>query len=345
MRGKGHEVAKGDPTEAPALGRVRILSPHGVVLGAGIRVAPDVVLTCAHVVASAVSPGQGHPEVVPTRPVLVDMPGHPDVSAGEAFVLSGGWFPGPLAGGSGGDLAVLHTTWSPPGTTATARLGPCGEPDRREVNVYGHPKGAPAGLWTRAGVVGHGGPHRDWIQLEGIGSGVRVTRGFSGAGVWDPAARRVVGMVTAAYTDQQAKAAWMLPLEAAARMWPGLAPMLGTPVLESPVSPLSFAERWSSPPSDRNQFALADALLNVPQIEDDGAAALRGLLPPRIRRAIRTHNRPRLQLFFLIRACAEHPDGRQALVESLRLLDNESQPARAALELLDKLWPTVAEGE
>jgi Effector-associated domain 2/Trypsin-like peptidase domain len=324
-------MTKGDTAEAAASGRVRVLSAHRIVQGAGILVMPGVVLTCAHVVAAATGQGRADPEAVPAEHVLVDVPGCPGAGPGEAAVVPGGWFPGPLAGGTGGDLAVLRTAWSPPGRTAAARVGPCGEPDRREVNVYGHPAGAPDGLWSRARLVGRGGPHREWIQMEGIGgTGPRVGHGFSGAGVWDPVARRVVGMVTAAYSDEPARTAWMLPLEAAARMWPGL---------DAALDPPARGEAWGSPPSDRDQFALADALLSVPQIEDDGGAALRGLLPSRIRRSVRTHPRPRLQLFFLVQACAQHLDGRQALVDAVRLLDDGSQPAGAALELFGKLWP------
>ncbi|MFD9193353.1 trypsin-like peptidase domain-containing protein [Streptomyces phaeochromogenes] len=317
--------------------------------GAGVLVFPGVVLTCAHVVASAVGQRQGqdrgHTDGVPVDSVLVDIPGDPAGTAGEATVVPDGWFPGPLSGGSDGDLAILRTAWTPPGGAAVARIGPCGEPDRREVNMYGFPSGASDGVWSRARLVGRGGTHRDWIQLEGIGAaGIRIARGFSGAGVWDPVARRVVGMVTAAYTDPQTKVAWMLPFEAAAHMWPRLAEVLEPPA-PAQGSARKSGQRSLPPPSDRDQFALADALLNVPLIEDDGGAALRGLLPPRIRRAVRTHVRPRLQLFFLVQACAQHPDGRQALVESLRLLDDESQPARAALELFETHWPTDSVGE
>ncbi|WP_018543770.1 effector-associated domain 2-containing protein [Streptomyces sp. LaPpAH-108] len=272
------------------------------------------------------------------------MPGLPGGTPVEATVVPDAWFPGPLAGGSGGDLAVLRLSGAPPGDTAVARIGPCGEPDRREVRLYGHPTGAPDGLWARARLVGRGGPHRDWVQLEGIGiGGPRVGPGFSGAGVWDTATDRIVGMVTAAYTDQQARAAWMLPLEAAAREWPELGgteaftEAVSRPRPESPPAP-------PPPPSDRDQFALADALLNVPPVEDDGGAALRGLLPPRIRRAVRTHPRPRLQVFFLVQACAEHPDGRRALVDAVRLLDGESRAGRAALDLLERLWPALPGG-
>ncbi|MBJ7906266.1 trypsin-like peptidase domain-containing protein [Streptomyces sp. DSM 110735] len=317
-----------------ASGRVRVLSPRGGVRGAGILVRADTVLTCAHVVTSVLGQGPGD-GTAPEGSVLVDVPGLPGGTPVGASVLPNAWFPGPLAGGSGGDLAVLRLSGAPPGGTAAARLGACGEPERREVRLYGHPAGAPDGLWARARLVGRGGPHHDWIQLEGTGvGGPRIGHGFSGAGVWDAAGRRVVGMVTAAYTDQQARAAWMLPLEAAARAWPELGGALAE--AEPETSPVP------QPPSDRDQFALADALLDVPPIEDDGGAALRGLLPPRIRRAVRTHARPRLQLFFVVQACAEHPDGRRALVDAVRLLDDESRAARSALDLLERLWPAPA---
>ncbi|MFV8186271.1 MULTISPECIES: effector-associated domain 2-containing protein [Streptomyces] len=335
--GRDRGVVKGDTAGAAALGRVRVLSPQGVVRGAGILVMPGTVLTCAHVVAAALAPGRAGPEA-PPHPVLVDAPAHPDVPAGEAVVVEGGWSPGPLAGGSGSDLAVLRTEWSPSEDVPPARLGPCGEPDRREVGMYGHPVSAPHGLWSTARLVGRGGPHPDWIQLEGLGpTGAVVGHGFSGAGVWDPAARRVIGMVTAAYTDQQAKVAWMLPLEAAAGTWPDLASAMAAPASNAALSP----GRWRpAQPSDRDQFALADALLNIPPVEEDHGAALRGLLPATIRRAVRTHARPRLQLFFLVQACAEHPGGRRALIEALRLLDDESRAAKAALELFEERWPS-----
>ncbi|MGC9537785.1 S1 family peptidase [Streptomyces sp. UG1] len=355
-----------------------MLSPHGGVHGAGIMVTPDTVLTCAHVVASAVGSTGERALAIPEDSVHVDVPGRPDIAAGEAVVVPGGWFPGPLAGGSGGDLAVLRTAWSPPDEVVPARLGPCGEPDRREVSVYGHPTGAPDGLLSAARLTGPGGPHRDWIQLDGLGSvGAPVGHGFSGAGVWDPAARRVVGMVTAAWTDRQAKVAWMLPLEAAARMWPELALLLEraeasvapgrttplTPTAPEQAGPLAPAPSGETgrhtpaapqqpgqpsdsaePPSARDQFTLADALLNVPQIEDDAGAALRRLLPPPLRHAIRTHPRPRLQLFYVVQACADHRYGRQALLDALRLLDDESESARAALRLVERLWPAARPG-
>ncbi|MFF9895922.1 trypsin-like peptidase domain-containing protein [Streptomyces longispororuber] len=334
-------MAEGDWQDTPAAGRVRVLSPRGTVHGAGILVAPGLVLSCAHVVAGALGARPG--PAPPADPVLLDAAGFPDAPRGTATVVAGGWFPGPLDGAPGGDLAVLATDWRPPDAVRPAPLGRCDAPPGREVRMYGYPGRAPDGLWATARLAGSGGPHPHWVQLDGTGATAAwIAPGFSGAGVWDPAARRVVGMVTAAFNDRQTRAAWMLPLQEAARAWPDLAPALDghnppparpAPAPEPPL------------PDDRAQFALADALLGIRHVEEDGGAALRQLLPAPLRHGIRSHPRPRLQLFHLVQACVDHREGRRALVDAVRLLDDGSRPARAALALLDELWPADPGGD
>lgn len=333
--GRDAAVAMGEPEVASASGRVRVLSPRGAVQGAGVLLTPGLVMTCAHVVASAVGTGAAS-DRFPPGPVRLDSAGSP--GTGEATVLRDGWFPGPLAGGAGADLALLHAEWSPPDHVLPARLARCGEADGRTVQVYGHPSGAPDGIWSEARLVGRGGPHARWIQLEGPGStGVWIGPGYSGAGVWDPGTQGVVGVVTAAYSDSRAKVAWMLPVEEAAQLWPPLVPLLDPPQ-PAPGRPVPMAV--VEPPSDRNQFALADALLAVPQIAEDGAATLRRLLPPRIRHSIPDQRRPRLRVFYLVQACADHADGRSHLLDALTAIDDSSEPAKAAFRLFDALWPT-----
>ncbi|MCI3932288.1 effector-associated domain 2-containing protein [Streptomyces sp. AN091965] len=344
-------MAEGDGQSTPAAGRVRVLTPAGDLRGAGIMVAPCYVLTCAHVVAGALR--RTSPDA-PADPVRVDVGGHPGVAPGEATVVPGGWFPGPEEGV--GDLAVLTTTWRPPPDVGFARLGPCGEPDRREVSVYGHPARAPDGLWSRASLAGRGGPHMDWVQLDGLdAASAWIEPGFSGAGVWDPATRRVVGMLTAALGDRRTRAAWMLPMEAAARLCPALADAVdgGANGSAGPAEPpgrgTAAGPRAERPPpqlpTDREQFALADALLGVPLVEEDRAATLRRLLPAHIRHGVRDHPRPRLQVFHVVQACVDHRDGREALVTALRMLDESSEPARAALALFDEVWPQAPGGD
>ncbi|MGW6454975.1 effector-associated domain 2-containing protein [Streptomyces sp. NPDC055078] len=348
----------GELRPAAGTGRLRVLSARGTVHGAGVLVTPTMVLTCAHVVASATGAGaggrNGPPPDAPAGPVYLAAEGPgvatgaggatsaggatgaggaTDTSPAEATVVAGGWFPGPYAGGASGDLAVLVTA---PLAGTPARLGRCGEPDRREVSVYGHPEPVPDGLWATARLVGRGGPHHEWVQLEGAGTtGARIEPGFSGAGVWDPAAGRIIGLITAAYNERDTRIAWMLPTEAIARLWPGLhelCPDAGAPAASPTPPPAQL-------PSDAAQFAIADALLRVPRVEDDGAATLRRLLPAVIRHSVRDSVTPRLQTFYVVRACVDHRQGRRALADALRLIDDASEPARAALGLLDRVWP------
>ncbi|MFD9907672.1 hypothetical protein [Streptomyces sp. NPDC059063] len=105
-------------------------------------------------------------------------------------------------------------------------------------------------------------------------------------------------MVIATYRNtRQDRAAWMLPMQAAARLWPPLAPLLGgsaprIPRLDGSAPQACTPGPDPEPPSDRHQFALADAL-----------------------------------------------------VGALRMLDDTSQPARAAPALFDDLWPAAPGGD
>ncbi|WP_347726384.1 trypsin-like peptidase domain-containing protein [Streptomyces sp. CAU 1734] len=368
-------------------------------------VAPALVVTCAHVVRSALEAGGPAPDGSP--PVLLSAEG----PAVGARVPAGGWFPGPLAGGVCVDLAVLVP--DAPLAAAPARLGSCGEPGGREVAVYGYPAAAPHGLWAPARLGEHGGPHREWVRLADTGpAGARIGHGFSGAGVWDAATDRVIGLITAVRGEQgpgergpggpgpgergpgepqpgggrpggtrtggtrpaepgpgaphtgappPAGTAWMLPMEAAVRLWPALGAEAGPPLpaaatgpamapdgrpRQRPGSAAGAGPRTLTPllPSDGDRFEIADALLRIPQLADDHAAVLLRLLPPAIRHNIQRHSRARIQLFYAINTCADHREGRNALIAAVRLAGDESEPARAALELLDRLWPGDASG-
>jgi hypothetical protein len=191
----------------------------------------------------------------------------------------------------------------------------------------GYPRGAPAGIIATARLTGRGGPCPEWLQLDGLRTtGAVVERGFSGAAVWDPARRRVVGLVTAGHTDRALKVAWMLPVEAAVRLWP---PLSGA--LRSPSRPPC------TPPPVQQQYDLADALLDVPQIGYDSGRALREALPPAVRRNIRDHPWPRQQLHAVVQACTDHPDGCEALRAAVLSLGGGSVSALGALEVLDRI--------
>ncbi|MFI1438471.1 effector-associated domain 2-containing protein [Streptomyces fructofermentans] len=317
-----------------------MLSEDGVLYGAGVLVAPPGtglhVLTCAHVVAAALArSGTGASGGrAPQGQLLVDLPGRSWSAA--VRTVPGVWSPPPpldllLPGTAPADcadlavLAALEGRPAPPSGAGALPVAECGPPDGRRVAVIGYPRGAPAGLIATARLTGRGGSCPDWVQLDGVrATGAVVERGFSGAAVWDPAARRVIGLVTAASKDRTARIAWMLPMEAAARVWPPLSGALRTPA----------ARAVCSPPSLEGTYALAEALLDVPQIAHDSGRLLRAQLPPAVRRNVPDHPWPRQQLQALVQACADQPGGCAALRVAVGAIGGGSAPAEEALRVL-----------
>ncbi|MCX4987872.1 MULTISPECIES: trypsin-like peptidase domain-containing protein [unclassified Streptomyces] len=312
---------------------MRVLSKDGALWGAGVLVTLGEmgahVLTCAHVVMDAM----GNPS---SGSLVVDLPGR-DWFA-HASPVPDAWSPvPPLAHTEAGTATADHADFAVlaldaghprlPGGCGPLPLAACGPPDDRRVAVIGYPQGAPAGLIATARLAGTGGPCPDWVQLDGLrATGGTVTHGFSGAAVWDPVSARVIGLVTAAYTDRAARVAWMLPTESAVRIWPPLTAAVRRP-----------RPRPHTPPSVDELYELADALLDVPQIAHDSGRLLRESLPPAIRHNIRDNPWPRQQLLAVVQACTDHRDGCCALRGATLQLGGESVSVALAVGILDRI--------
>lgn len=338
MMGTGDEwlsTVGGGSAVAAGSGQVRVVSEDGRVWGAGVLTA-SWVLTCAHVVTSALGRGAG-----PKGGLWVDRPGD---SGGRvrAVVAEGGWFPGPAekAGVDRAhdiDLAVLSLPDGRPPEWEQGVLGGQELTPRRRVRAMGYPRSAQGGVWMAAVLAGQGGPHPRWVQLDAVSSvGARVERGFSGAPVWDEETSNCVGLMTAAMTDHAMRVAWMVPMDVVSECWPGLLSERTAPSTSS-----RQGGRSSSPgglPSVPDLFALTDALLRMPQVGRDRGQTLRDLLPEVIRHQVYEHPEVRLQVFRIVEACTSLPQGRSALVEAVTLLGGASTAAADALEALRQLW-------
>ncbi|MFD5319883.1 trypsin-like peptidase domain-containing protein [Streptomyces sp. NPDC127098] len=174
------------------------------MLGAGVLVSPDTVLTCAHVVGT------------PDRPVLVDLVGVPGAGAVRARVDAGSWVPergdhGDQGFGPTGDLTLLRLERpQPPGrATRLRRLSPSWD---RRVGMYGFPEELDQGIYLRGRLAGGtGGDGRVQIFPEEPAEWVRP--GFSGAGVTDQLTGQVIGIVVSAYVGQGLRLSFMIPTE------------------------------------------------------------------------------------------------------------------------------------
>ncbi|MEU8822291.1 serine protease [Streptomyces sp. NPDC048636] len=199
--------------------RVRIRSASGEVLGAGILLGSDTVLTCAHVI-----PDDGG--APPATPVLVDLVGVRDARPVPARVHDGCWVP--QLPDSCGDVALLRLSAPQPAEHAAPlyRLPPL---PRRPVWMFGFPDDNPAGLWFTARIAGPAGPRSEWVQLNPDSPGDVVRPGFSGAGVQDETSRHIIGMIVSRYDDscrvpsaERRRLSYMIPVETIVRHLPGV---------------------------------------------------------------------------------------------------------------------------
>ena len=180
------KVLLGDAPESGAL----------VHAGMGIVVGPRHVLTCAHVVNTAV--GQAIDSVVrPDRSVAVEFPHSESKHAAEGKVVV--WYP--IGAEPVEDVAVIELNVDvPPDVGVATFAADGGTLDGDPLVVFGFRAGGESGLHVEAKFMGPTGTRR--VQIDGVKfTGTFVEGSYSGAAVWDRACEAVVGMVSAKHTS------------------------------------------------------------------------------------------------------------------------------------------------
>ncbi|MEU8156044.1 trypsin-like peptidase domain-containing protein [Micromonospora sp. NPDC048986] len=302
-------------------GRVRILGGHSSsVVGAGIQLTSDLVLTCWHVVDDGAGGGPAG--------VLVDTPSHPGTRVAAAVTWSRGVGPA-----GDGDLAVLRCATPLPSAPAT--LADRGD-DEFDVRIVGFPANTPASVMVLARAVGPVDVGTGWRQLDRISSATAgIDRGFSGSGVYAPDGA-VVGMVLARASVGQQLVGWMLPVG----QWRALLPSGLLPPALLPPGPLAAVARATPRTlSFAQKMALARLLEEIPVLRHpDSRQLVIQSLPPHIGRMVNPFGPLGLDMFGLIRTGLEYEDGIAALYRVLLLTEGPtSRPLRAFRDLAESL--------
>ncbi|MFF0835776.1 MULTISPECIES: trypsin-like serine peptidase [unclassified Streptomyces] len=177
----------------------RIGEPDGPVLGAGVLLAPDRVLTAAHVV----SPG---------RPYVVHFLGVPGVPGVAATVRADEHVPQreDAFGDRSGDLALLRLA-EPLPAEHTTRLHRLAAP-HGPVSMYGFPDGDAGGRWHGATLVAARGRDSQ-VQLRPQTPGELALPGFSGGPVIDHETDQVIGIVLSVDEGSDSVFSYMSPTE------------------------------------------------------------------------------------------------------------------------------------
>jgi hypothetical protein len=206
---------------------VRVLRAGSVVAaGVGCVVGDRQVVTCAHVVNTALGRGQRDQEA-PGEDVRVQVD-FPALGGPEGAPLRScrvdRWVPPPVLGVVGGDVAGLVLVGEGlPAGAGPARLAEVVGVRDAEVDLFGYPGVPPRrdGAWARCrlgGVVGGG-----LIQLDADSEAVfRAQPGYSGspAVVADGVGDAVVGMLAVATRDQDVRDAYAIPVARLVDAWP-----------------------------------------------------------------------------------------------------------------------------
>jgi WD40 repeat protein len=193
---------------------VRLLTEDGHPVGVGVLVGDRHILTCAHVVNSALGLNANE-QPKPDGIVALDFPLLPTTPRAMARIDL--WLPPPRPGAAGDDIAGLVLTDTTPPTAQPIRLAVDPARPGTRVRVFGCPRGRPDGKWVEATVQGSVLGSR--VQLEAR-SAERVEQGFSGSPVFDETIGQVVGLISLVPAKVTERDSYAIPAERLRQAWP-----------------------------------------------------------------------------------------------------------------------------
>jgi hypothetical protein len=183
---------------------VRVVDGASEVVGAGFLIGPDLVATCAHVVAAAIG-ADAYTAAAPSEEIRLDFP----LLGESAIAVVHRWVPIEYDGT--GDIAVLRVLGRPPVGTRMPPLRRIDQLWGDPFRVLGFPAGLVDGVWSTGQIRGAQGTR--WFQLQTSVGDQPIVEGFSGAPVWHEGTGAVVGMTVASDRSETTTTAYLIPIE------------------------------------------------------------------------------------------------------------------------------------
>jgi hypothetical protein len=185
----------------------RIYSSTSEVVGAGVLVSYDQILTCSHVVNRALSLDP-YSSKSPESSILIEID-FPFLESNRLATRVVRWSPAKQSKKYKGDVATLQLEKAPPDGYEIAKLAADTQEFRgKTVRSYGFPSGHDEGVWAdgilQGSVVG------ERVQVDDPQShGHFIIEGFSGSPIFDNEMQCVYGLV--ALADERNRSAFMIP--------------------------------------------------------------------------------------------------------------------------------------
>lgn len=244
---------------------VRIFDAAGGIAGAGFLVSERHVLTCAHVVCSAL----GVQDAIPEMPQAVLHVDFPLVAKGTTLTARPiFWRPAAsviaTSSEDAEDVAALEILTDPPSSSRPSRLVVVSDLWGHGFRAFGFPPRRDEGVWA-TGVM-RGRQAAGWVQIEDVKeAGYRVEPGFSGAPVWDEVIGGVVGMAVAAESQPDVRAAFIIPADVLMAAWPVLEQRARSLSVRTIDDRLHSLSRWMPRPSTKQDKSASSTNPNSTQ--------------------------------------------------------------------------------
>ena len=192
---------------------IAVLGADSTPVGVGCLVAPNLVLTCAHVVNAALGLMQDAQE----RPADALWVAQAIPRSDPVMARVEHWRP--IAADTG-DIAVLRLADLVPDGAAGPLIDVVSTAGHSFL-AFGYPPGQTDGLWASGQLLPRQG--KGWSILQSVlQTGSSVEEGFSGSPVWDDNLSGFIGMVVSKDLAAQHRLAFMIPVALLRREWAGL---------------------------------------------------------------------------------------------------------------------------